>query len=90
MKVRWTNRALRDVADAYSYVAGENEEAAGRLAARLMSAGDRLADHPRMGRPVQEGRRLIVVDRFVVIYRVAGSEVRILRVVHGARRRKGP
>ena len=87
MKVVWTDRALREVAATFAYQAAENAAAATRLADRLLHAGDALALHPRLGRPADGGRRLLVVERFVLIYRLVGDEVRILRVVHGSRRR---
>ncbi len=48
---------------------------------------ERLADHPRSGRPgrVPETRELVVAGApYIVIYRI-GPAVELLRVLHGAR-----
>jgi toxin ParE1/3/4 len=48
---------------------------------------DRLADYPKLGRPGRvKGTRELVVNRtpFIVVYRIKGEIVQILRVLHGA------
>lgn len=48
-----------------------------------------LADHPRLGpaRPeIASEARVLTVGDHLVIYRVDGDDVQIVRVVHGARR----
>jgi len=46
-----------------------------------------LLDHPRLGRSGRmPGTRELVVHRsYILIYELAGQQVRILRVLHGAR-----
>ena len=88
MRVRWADRAVRDVAEAFDYIAADKEGAAERFAERLLDAGDGLAEVPMLGRSIGGGRRVLVVDRYLVFYRLARGEVQILRVVHGARRRR--
>ena len=76
---------LEDIAD---YISQDNPEAARRVVSRLWTAVKSLAQQPEMGRPgrVYGTRELVVSDTpFVVPYRVVGSEVQILRVLHGAR-----
>ena len=48
-----------------------------------------LANHPRIGRARDDdlgpGRRSFPVDDYVIVYRVVGADVQILRVAHGRR-----
>ena len=89
MKTRWTRPALLDLEAIGDFVAGDNPRAAERLVARIIAAVETLRDHPHLGRPgrIAGTRGLVVVETpYVVHYRVAGGEVQILAVFHGARR----
>ena len=86
-EVVWTRRSLADLARIARYVAGFNPIAARRLVQRLSLAGDELASFPHRGRPAGAYRELTVVRPYVLVYRVAGDQVRILRVWHGAQDR---
>ncbi len=80
--------AVEDLDDIAGYISQDNPEVAGRIVNRLWTAVKTLAEHPEMGRPgrVHGTRELVVSDTpFVVPYRVVGSEIQILRVLHGAR-----
>lgn len=88
MKVRWSNRALRDVAEIYDYIAADNEEAAVRVSDRLFETVERLAVMPRLGRASElRHRRELIVDQYIVVYAIHRDEVLIHTVRHGARRR---
>lgn len=87
MSVRWTRLALGDIAGIFAYIARDSEEAAIRVVDELMAVGASLEIHPRMGRPGRvSGTRELVVGKYVLVYR-AQKEVKIVRVIHGARRR---
>jgi len=89
MRVRWVRAALADLHHAHAYIAGDNPAAAGRLVARIGTAVGRLASLPNLGRPgrVQGTRELTVSGtRFFVVYRIAGENLDILRIMHSARR----
>ena len=80
--------AVDDLEDIADYISQDNPEAARRMVSRLWTAVKSLAQQPKMGRPgrVYGTRELVVSDTpFVVPYRVVGSEVQILSVLHGAR-----
>jgi plasmid stabilization system protein ParE len=86
--VVWSARALSDVAGIYAYLAGENEPAAGRVTDRLMEAGANLVRFPHLGRPSRlVGRRELVVDSYILVYRLRRDAVHIITVEHGARRK---
>ena len=80
--------AVDDLDDIAGYISQENPEAARRIVSRLWTTVKTLAEQPEMGRPgrVHGTRELVVSDTpFVVPYRVVGSDIEILRVLHGAR-----
>jgi toxin ParE1/3/4 len=69
------------------YIAQDNQTAAYAVHEAILRQVGRLAEHPRTGRPGRvEGTRELVVSGtpYIVAYRVAGQDVTILRVLHGA------
>jgi toxin ParE1/3/4 len=92
-QVIWTETALDHLEAIQTYIAESNPEAAQRVAARLVEAGNSLTDHPHRGRPVPRTtmRELITAPYpYIIRYRVAGNQVFILRVRHTARRPTTP
>jgi toxin ParE1/3/4 len=88
VKVRWSRRALSDIAGIYAYIAADNAEAAVRMADRLFTSGEGLVRFPQLGRPSRlSGRRELVVERYVLTYSVRRGEIHILAVEHGAQRK---
>ncbi len=89
MTVRWARRAQSDLADVFAYLAAANAEAADRVVDQLYAAGQSLAQFPQRGRPARlVGRRELVVDPYLITYRVRRDEVLILAIEHGAQRRE--
>ncbi len=88
MRIRRLPQAIRDVDQIFDRVAADNMAAARKLAERITHATGRLVDFPHSGTPrpdIDPGLRSIVVDRYLVFYRVGPDSVDIIRVVHGAR-----
>lgn len=87
MRIRWTRPALRHLAAHIAYIAADNPDAAERVRDAIVSAVERLADHPHGGRIGRRaGTRELVITNFpayIVVFRVTETEVRILRVWHG-------
>ena len=91
-RVRRTRRARRDLIDIWRHVAGGDERAADRLLDDIDARCRELAEHPRLGprrEDVRPGLRHLVVEPYVVLDRVAGDGVEIVRVVHGRRDLQG-
>ena len=89
MTVAWSPRAIGHLADLRAYIARENPNAAARTATTLLSAVDRLAALPNLGRPGRlAGTRELVVPgtRYVIPYRVRGERLEIIAVFHGRQR----
>ena len=89
MRVRWTTPAREQFVSAYEYLAEENRAAAARTADKIWKSSELLARHPMAGREGRvAGTRELVVHGtpFIVAYQVKRKEVRILAVLHAARK----
>jgi addiction module RelE/StbE family toxin len=86
--VRWSARALRDIAEIFEYIAADSDQAAVGVSDRIFQAAERLAVMPRLGRASElRRRRELVVDQYIILYAIHRDEVLIQTVRHGARRR---
>ena len=66
----------------------DNPQAAQRAPTAIISAVDRLAEAPHLGKPGRvDGTRERVIPRtrYIAAYTVIGDRVEILSVIHGAR-----
>jgi toxin ParE1/3/4 len=89
VRVRWLNRALKNLDEEAAYIARDDPDAAAQIVERIATSVDRLATHPASGRTgrVPGTRELIVTGTpYIVPYRVRSGTVEILRVFHGARK----
>ncbi|HEY0281953.1 MAG TPA: type II toxin-antitoxin system RelE/ParE family toxin [Rhizomicrobium sp.] len=89
MSVNFTRRALRDLANIRAYIANDNPGAASRMAVEIIAACDRLEYFSERGRPgLRRGtRELTTVWPYVIVYRVTGTNIDVLSIWHGARKR---
>ena len=88
MKVRYTRRALLDLAEIHDFISGDNPAAARRVLAAIRRDVRLLQDSPHLGRQGRiEDTRELVVGRlpFIVAYRLFQQEIQILSVIHTAR-----
>ncbi|MBR8165841.1 type II toxin-antitoxin system RelE/ParE family toxin [Burkholderia vietnamiensis] len=88
MKLVWTRPAATDRREIRAYIAQDNPAAALALDELFSEKAARLVDHPGLGRPgrIAGTRELVAHRNYVLIYDVAGDLVRVLRVLHAARR----
>lgn len=87
--IKWLRKALKSLEQAYDYIAETDKDAAIGLAIKIQAATQQLAEFPMMGRTgrVDGTRELVIVNTpYLVIYRVKGNSVEILRVLHAAKR----
>ncbi|WP_143891462.1 type II toxin-antitoxin system RelE/ParE family toxin [Tepidimonas alkaliphilus] len=65
----------------------DNPAAALAIDELLAEKAARLLDHPRLGRPgrVAGTRELVAHLNYILIYAIAGEQVRVLRVLRAAR-----
>ena len=85
MKARWLSSALRELDRHYEYIRQENPRAARRVFTQIRSAACNLGRFPESGRVGQiDSTREVTVSGlpYLVVYRLTGGAVEILRVVH--------
>jgi toxin ParE1/3/4 len=91
MAHRLAPQAEADLDAIWWHIATQNgsAEIARRQVAAITGRFLVLARHPRIGRARDDdlgpGRRSYPVERYVIVYRLDGENVLILRVVHGSR-----
>ena len=89
MRLEWSAYALADRTAIFDYIEADSPRAAVAADARIREQVETLVLFPHSGRPGRiEGTRELVIGRspYIVAYRIMGDTVRILRVLHGARR----
>lgn len=87
MKVRWLKAAIAAVHAIHSRISIDNPQAAKRVVQEIESATARLKEFPLSGRQGEvNGTREVVVRNlpYVIVYRIRGDVVEILRVFHAA------
>lgn len=85
MKIVWLPAAADALDREFDFLAAKNPQAARTVFVRIVALVRRLADFPNSGRPGQiDGTRELVIPGlpYVVVYRVGGESVQILRVFH--------
>ncbi len=89
MKLRWTRLALEDLKSLSEYISRDNPTAAEKTVHIIHEKIHMLLQHPAMGRPgrIPETRELYIEgSRYIVPYRVSGTEIHIIRVLHTSRK----
>jgi addiction module RelE/StbE family toxin len=89
VRVRWLNRALRDLDEAEAYIARDDPQAAASVVLRIVRTVSLLKDQPGIGRAgrVPGTKELIVPNTpFIIPYRVKDETVQILTVYHSSRK----
>lgn len=83
---RWTKPALKDFDNVFSYIGKDNEDAAKKVAKKILEASENLDAHQQMGRNgLVSGTRELVIPKwpYIIIYRCKEkSEVEIIRILH--------
>jgi len=84
-----TRQAREDVLAIWEYIAADNETAADRLLKRIDETARRLSENSALGSPqdrFRQGLRCMPVGNYLIFYEPITDGIRILRVLHGARR----
>ncbi|GAC1676998.1 MAG: hypothetical protein NVS9B2_27800 [Steroidobacteraceae bacterium] len=88
LRLKWSIKALIDFDEAQTYIAHENPAAAVTVAKRIKEAEHLLQNNPSMGTPAHvPNARTWTVRRtpYVIVYRVRGDVLEIVRCWHGRR-----
>jgi len=86
MELKWTSKALSDLARLHEFLAPVNKEAAARTVQSLTSAPAILLSNPRIGEKLEEFEprevRRILVGRYELRYEIRESVIYVLRLWH--------
>ena len=89
MEVVWLEDAVADLKTIGATIAEDDPSAAYRVLTQIQAAADSLQHHPEMGRPgrVEKTRERVVSGLpYILPYYIKKKEVRILAVMHTARK----
>ena len=84
-----TRQVRQDVLDIWKFIAADNTAAADKLIRRLDEVVRLLAERPELGSRQDKyrvGLRCMAVGNYLVFYDQIPETIRILRILHGARR----
>lgn len=86
MDLKWTNKALSELARLYDFLAPVNKTAAGRTIQSLTSAPASLLANPRIGERLDEFEprevRRILVGHYEMRYEIREATLYVLRLWH--------
>lgn len=86
MVLKWTNKAVSDLARLYEFLAPVNREAAARTVQALTGAPTSLLANPRIGERLEEFEprevRRILVGHYEMRYEIQESTIYVLRLWH--------
>ena len=86
MELRWTSEALSDLVRLHEFLAPVNPEAASRVVRSLSVAPERLQEHPRIGKKLEEfiprELRRIIIGNYEVRYEIVADTIYLLRIWH--------
>jgi plasmid stabilization system protein ParE len=86
MQLKWTSKALSDLARLHDFLAAVNKPAAARAVQTLTLAPSRLLEHPRIGERLEEFDprevRRILVGRYELRYEIDRVTIYVLRIWH--------
>lgn len=86
MELKWTNKAVSDLARLYKFLAPVNREAAARTVQALTGAPTSLLANPRMGEKLEEFEprevRRILVGHYEMRYEIQEFTIYVLRLWH--------
>ncbi|MFP5075130.1 type II toxin-antitoxin system RelE/ParE family toxin [Neisseria sp. WLZKY-1] len=88
MQVNWAPEAQSDLDNIVEFIAADNPFAASNLAETLFETAEKLGQMPYIGRTgrVAGIREFVAHPNYILVYKVALDELRILRVLHGSRK----
>ena len=86
MDLKWTSKALSDLARLYEFLASVNKPAAARTVRSLTAAPASLLVNPRIGEKLEEFEprevRRILVGHYEIRYEIRESIIYVLRLWH--------
>lgn len=87
MKLVWLPKAIANRDAQLDHIAQDNAKAAIEHGDRIAQQVSQLIAHPEIGRAGRkQGTRELVISRtpFIVVYRIKGERIELIRLLHGA------
>lgn len=90
-KIKFLQSALDDLEEIVLYIAADDKYAAIEFHDKIINKSKKLVEFPRLGRVVSEkkmkekGYRMLLVENYMIFYRIINTEIIIYRVLHGSR-----
>lgn len=86
MELKWTSKAVSDLARLHEFLAPVNKRAAARTVKSLAAAPARLLEHPRIGEKLEEFEprevRRLLIGHYEMRYEIQSSTIFVLRIWH--------
>ncbi|MBX8491891.1 type II toxin-antitoxin system RelE/ParE family toxin [Pseudomonas cichorii] len=86
MELKWTSKALSDIARLYEFLAAVNQPAAAHTVQQLTAAPTILLTNPRIGEYLEEFEprdvRRILIGHYELRYEIKGPTIYLLRLWH--------
>ena len=86
MKLKWTSKALSDLARLYEFLAPVNQQAAARAVQTLAAVPTTLLKNPRIGEQLFQFEprevRKIIVSQYELRYEIQEATIYVLRLWH--------
>ena len=86
MRVRYSRRALSQLAATHEYLLERSTAAAESVSASLATTIGRLKELPHLGKITDEGEVRVIIEPeylYRVFYKVENDEVVVIRILHG-------
>lgn len=85
-KLAWKKQARADLLEIVQYIAQDNPDAAEKLADEIEAKAAKLRENPKLFRVGHKRgtRELVAHPNYLIIYRIQGETIEILRVKHTA------
>lgn len=83
-----TRQAEDDLLDIWEFIAKDDPSAANNIVHKLDARSHELLKHPKMGiarNDVAKGMRHLVISSYLILYRIDGEDIEVVRYLHGAR-----
>ena len=92
MRIRWTEKASRNLDRIEAYISQDSPAAALRTILAIIEEIEQLRYYPALGKPgrIEGTRELVISDKpYIVPYRVKENTIEILRIFHTSRKFEG-
>ncbi|GBF10618.1 type II toxin-antitoxin system RelE/ParE family toxin [Tepidibacillus infernus] len=90
-KVELLPSAYSDLDEIFDYIMIDNPQAAANMLETIIDSLRRLENYPHSGKLLHERSlikfnfRMIIVDPYIVFYRLIDNKILVYRILHGAR-----